>query len=198
MSDRPGYGDIDQYNFSSEMLEEMIEELDRLITKYSGSEWNTKLTAIRLIEILTEHRDSVQVELNEINSGARKLTDKDFLGPRERAKRMLERQQNGESNVDHDHSRYFIALEQKRFEEKRRAISQAPTSKKDEAIAGSNMSDGEFMDVLSNTLEQIRTLEAAGEMDAETANDLAEKVRDVAKVTTKASIVLGEDVVTLM
>ena len=34
--------------FSAEMLEEMIHELDRLIIKYSSSEWNTKPVANHL------------------------------------------------------------------------------------------------------------------------------------------------------
>ena len=69
-----------EYNFSSEMLEEMIRELSRLITKYSGPEWNAKETANRVVNLLTEHRALLYTELNDVISGARKLTDKDFLG----------------------------------------------------------------------------------------------------------------------
>ena len=35
------------------------------------------------------HRALVQVELNEVNAGVRKLTDRDFLGPKERERRRL-------------------------------------------------------------------------------------------------------------
>ena len=58
------------------MLEEMISQLDRLITKYSSPEWNSKATANRLVQLLVEHRALVQVELNQVNSGMRQLTDK--------------------------------------------------------------------------------------------------------------------------
>lgn len=34
------------YNFSAEMLQEMLTELDRLIAKYSSSDWNTLETAM--------------------------------------------------------------------------------------------------------------------------------------------------------
>ncbi len=50
----------------------------RLITKYSGPDWNAKETANRVVDLLIEHRALIQTELNEVNSGARKLTDKDF------------------------------------------------------------------------------------------------------------------------
>ena len=81
VSDRPN-GKVD-YNFSGKMLEEMILELSRLITNYSGPDWNAKETANRVIDLLIKHRALIQTELNEVNSGMRKLTDKDFLGPKE-------------------------------------------------------------------------------------------------------------------
>ena len=86
--DRPGFGEVD-YNFSAEMLEGMLFELERLIAKYSSDEWNTKETANRVVELLTWHRGLIQTELDEVNSGTRVLTDNDYLGPKEREKRRI-------------------------------------------------------------------------------------------------------------
>ena len=116
VSDRPGNTEVD-YNFSGEMLEEMILELSRLITKYSGPDWNAKETANRVVDLLIEHRALIQTELNEVNSGARKLTDKDFLGPKERARR-LNRQDVKFGGMDDDRFKYFLDAEQK-FKDKK-------------------------------------------------------------------------------
>ena len=127
--DRPGFNEMD-YNFSVEMLEEMIIELDRLISKYSGPDWNTKDTANRVVALLDEHRVLITTELNEVNTGVRELTDKDFLGPKERQRRralkLVENSEN-ESDAVHeqkDHSRYFNALEKKLTEKKRSMMKQ--------------------------------------------------------------------------
>ena len=115
VSDRPNT-EVD-FNFSGEMLEEMILELSRLITKYSGPDWNAKETANRVVDLLIEHRALIQTELNEVNSGARKLTDKDFLGPKERARRMnLQDVKFG--GMDDDRFKYFLYAEQK-FKDKK-------------------------------------------------------------------------------
>ena len=114
--DRPGYGTEDTYNFSAEMLQAMITELNRLIDKYGSPAWNTKATANRIVELLVEHRALVQVELNEVNSGVRTLRDKDILGPKERdARRKLNAQDVHPGSVDkkRDYSGYFLATEQK-------------------------------------------------------------------------------------
>lgn len=64
IDDRPGYEDLyEGYNFSVEMLLEMIDELNRLIAKYGGPDWNARPTANRLVEILEEHRGMVEKEL---------------------------------------------------------------------------------------------------------------------------------------
>merc|ERR550539_36457 len=81
--DREGLEERD-YNFSVEMLEGMITELSRLITKYSGSEWSSRSTANYLVELLEEHRDLLEIELAEVQSGARKLTKMDVLGKQTR------------------------------------------------------------------------------------------------------------------
>ena len=82
--DRPSFAE-DGYTFQPHMLQEMISELDRLITKYGSDEWNGKTTANRLVGLLTEHRGLIQTELDEVNSGIRKLQRGD-LGPKVRRK----------------------------------------------------------------------------------------------------------------
>lgn len=101
-----------------------LKQLDRLITKYDGSEWNTKETANRIVELLVEHRSLIQIELNEVNTGMRKLTDRDFLGPKERQKRRKLKSEEdnkvkAETNNRRDHSEYFKSLEVKILEKKR-------------------------------------------------------------------------------
>ena len=81
--DREGVEERD-YNFSEPMLNDMIQELERLISKYNGPDWNMKLTANYLVELLGEHLVLIQVELDELKSGARTLTKSDFLGPETR------------------------------------------------------------------------------------------------------------------
>mmetsp|Transcript_34583 Transcript_34583/g.63589 ORF Transcript_34583/g.63589 Transcript_34583/m.63589 type:complete len:198 (+) Transcript_34583:35-628(+) len=196
MADRPGYDELYYgYNFSAEMLLGMIDELNRLITKYGSAEWNTKPTANRLVEILVEHLALIEAELEEVNTGARRLTKKDFLGPRERTKRRDLRSQeetDGESERK-DHSKLFIGLEQKRFEIKRREMKQAASMRDKEGNSSEAMSDADFIKTLSNALSQIRTLEAAGGMDRETASDLAERVRMVAMDANVVSVKGSEE-----
>ena len=86
--DREGYAERN-YNFSEEMLEEMIQEYDRLIEKYSNDQWSSKAIANTLVDLLMEHRTWILQELSEVKSGARALADNDFLGPIERQKRKI-------------------------------------------------------------------------------------------------------------
>mmetsp|Transcript_15458 Transcript_15458/g.32748 ORF Transcript_15458/g.32748 Transcript_15458/m.32748 type:complete len:133 (+) Transcript_15458:492-890(+) len=112
------------------MLEEMIREQDRLIAKYSGAEWNAKPTANRVVELLVEHRVLIQIELNEVNSGLRKLTDRDFLGPKERRRRLKlkEKKDNSKTGATaatpqkkhKDSSKYFNKLEREANAQKKR------------------------------------------------------------------------------
>ena len=81
--DREGLEERD-YNFSEEMLDAMLVEVNRLITKYSGSEWTEKATAINLVELLIEHRTSIEDEVAEVRAGIRKLRKTDFLGSKTR------------------------------------------------------------------------------------------------------------------
>jgi hypothetical protein len=116
VDDRPGYGTEETYSFSSEMLQAMVTELNCLIAKYDGPEWNTKATANHLVEFLVEHRALVQTELDDANSCVRKLSDKDFLGPKERdARRKLSLQDAHFASVHkkRDYSEYFLSAERK-------------------------------------------------------------------------------------
>jgi len=111
--DRPGYGSEDTYNFSSEMLQAMIIEQTRLINKYDGPEWDTKETANRIVSLITEHRALIQIELDEVNSGARTLTERDFLGPKEREARRLQIADSSATDKKQDYTKFFLAVEQK-------------------------------------------------------------------------------------
>ena len=114
--DRPGFVEED-YNFSSEMLEEMINELTRLINKYTGPDWNTKETAQKVTLLLFEHRSLIQTELAEVlaeeEAGTRKLADKDFLGPRERANRRKTKDTTVDPVSEGIHAKYFQDLDAK-------------------------------------------------------------------------------------
>eukprot|EP00956_Cyclotella_meneghiniana_P001989 scaffold2242_cov57-Cyclotella_meneghiniana.AAC.3 len=119
------------YDFSAEMLQAMRVELDRLIAKYTSSDWNTLATADRLVELLTWHRDLIQEEEDDLNSGRRKLTSKDFLGPREREKMRLARHavsSDGDSSnkaKEKSHLKYFDARARERMAQKRRKARKA-------------------------------------------------------------------------
>ena len=82
--DREGIEERD-YNFSEEMLADMVTELNRLINKYSGPEWNTKPVANTLVEILQGHLVLIETELAEVQANERKLRVHDFLGQGTRA-----------------------------------------------------------------------------------------------------------------
>ena len=128
VSDKPGYNSED-YNFGAEFLEEMIAELTRLIDKYSLPEWSSKATANRVVELLTEHRTLIQTELADVELGLRKLSDNDFLGPKERARRRKLKGKDDKSNTlsdvdnnvkrkaddteDKDYSKYFLEMDAK-------------------------------------------------------------------------------------
>lgn len=194
MADRPGYQAPDghSYNFSHEMLEAMIEELNRLINKYGGDDWNSYPTAIRLVDILTGHRAVVQKELDELNTGIRRLKGKDYLGPKERARR---RETRNQEEYDDTKDQYFISLEQKRLHNKRRAVEGAvqedeTVNDHDNKNARKKMSDADFIGALSNALSKIRKLQEAGEMGRKTAMDLVERVREVAM---EARVVMGDE-----
>ncbi len=122
VANRPGFVESD-YNFSAEMLEQMLVEQDRLIAKYGGADWNGKATADRVVELIVEHRALIQIELNEVNSGVRKLTDRDFLGPKERRRRLKlkrETERDGVLRRQVESNKYFDKLERDEFTQKQR------------------------------------------------------------------------------
>ncbi len=86
----------------------------------------------------------VQHELKKASSGVRKLKDTDFLGPKEHAKRRLVKAQDGTAvapnQMKKDHTRYFIALEQRQFDNKRRIITHA-TKKQGEVREATNAAE---------------------------------------------------------
>lgn len=138
---RPGFVEED-YNFSEEMLEAMIWQLNRLITKYGGPDWNRKATANRIVELLVEHRALIQVELNEVRTGVRELSERDFLGPKAR-RRLMTAKNETEAGAREDRSAYFDDLERraraakterklKRREERRRARKEAVKAEAEE------------------------------------------------------------------
>ena len=88
--DREGLEERD-YSFSEEMLAEMINELDRLLNKYSSTEWYWRQTSRDLVDLFEEHRALIQAEYDEVvaSGGARALRQEDFLGPKERKRRKL-------------------------------------------------------------------------------------------------------------
>ena len=110
------------YNFSAEMLEQMIKELDRLIAKYSSDAWNTRETANRIVDLLVEHRALIQVELNEIMTGVRKLTARDFLGPKERRRRLQVK--NETVTEQKDYFEYFNKLDRERDKRRRARVAE--------------------------------------------------------------------------
>lgn len=108
------------------MLERMIWNLDRTINKYGSAEWNYLETSQRIVELLSDHRILVQAELDDVNAGRRKLTEKSFLGPKERQRRRLEAIKNGEEVESEEqrqkHFDYFDAMEREhRLMKERRA-----------------------------------------------------------------------------
>ncbi len=142
--DREGITERD-YNFSTEMLEEMLNELDRLIDKYDSPEWNSLQTSNDLVSLFTDHRSLILQEYNEVLAGLRKLQDTDFLGPKERRKRQLQkikgiiakklgfnfffrdrRQLDFDELVAEedkkDYSKFFNALDKKLLEDRRAKI----------------------------------------------------------------------------
>lgn len=112
---RPGFVEAD-YNFSAEMLEEMILELNRVIAKYSKAPWNALETSNRLVELLGQHLLLIEEELEDLTSGGRRLTVSDFLGPKERRRRLqAENTTNSTASNDQQHSfEYFDELHRRR------------------------------------------------------------------------------------
>jgi len=107
-----------------------IISLSRLIAKYETNEWTSKATAVRLVQLLKEQREEIQFELDEVSSGARALTELDFLGPAEREHRRKIKAEQGETGLKEvspeqrvKDFKYFIDLEVKVKSAMRRAFA---------------------------------------------------------------------------
>ena len=73
------------------MLNQMILEYTRLITKYSATKWHWRQTSKDLVVYFNEHLEAIQQELVEVQTGERVLKNDDFLGPATR--RNMKKQQ---------------------------------------------------------------------------------------------------------
>lgn len=102
-----------EYHFSVDVLQEMIGELNRLISKYSSDKWQHKESANRIVDLLIEHRSELEFEIDEVRSGERLLTVNDFLGPKERQRRRKSRNKGifQTSNMKKDYSEMFRHME---------------------------------------------------------------------------------------
>lgn len=142
---RPGYVEGQSgFNFSKEMLEEMVTELNRLITKYSGAAWTASSTANRLVKLLEEHLFVLQMEVNEIESGQRTLRNSDILGPKTRDARKARHVDEGDYEfveVTKDHFDHFNSLGQHYFIKRRRTIRRTRQREKN-AREGEKMKAG--------------------------------------------------------
>ena len=113
-----------EYHFSVDVLQEMIDELNRLISKYSSDEWQHKESANRIVDLLIEHRSELEFEMDEVRSGERLLTVNDFLGPKERQRRRKSRNQGifQTSKFKKDYSEMFRHMERLILDVKQRRI----------------------------------------------------------------------------
>jgi len=195
IDDRPGYSGIIDMYFSQEMLDEMLGELDRLITKYSGPAWSDTPTAVRLVSILQEHYALIQIEKHEVLTGVRKLQSNDFLGSHERERRRAV-EMPGTVDEKKDTSKFFVALEQQRMDLKHRKVAKAKARRetaavdKEEPDADTVGDDTDLVKALTSVVSQIKTLEDEGGADQETATAMLEKIRDI---TARAKVVLAEE-----
>ena len=139
--DRGGVEEND-YSFSSEMLALMLEEFDRLITKYSADEWSWSPSSVTLVDLLQEHRALIQIEYAEVEAGTRLLKEGDFLGPKERKERKIQKmeeqmaegtsygRQQGRalagslenSDEEEDYSEFFKTVNKKLHEDRKTRI----------------------------------------------------------------------------
>ncbi|KAL3793420.1 hypothetical protein HJC23_001868 [Cyclotella cryptica] len=125
--DRPAA--LVKYSFSAEMLDMMLWNLNRTITKYSSDEWNHLATANRVADLLSEHMLLIQSELDDVKAGRRQLTEKDILGPQERERRRLAAIAEGKQVESEDQRKanlkYFDAMEKEHRALKERRVKQA-------------------------------------------------------------------------
>jgi len=85
--DRKGIAESN-YNFSEEMINAMIKELNRLIDKYGGGsqgEWSQESAKV-LVSLLMSHRDLLYDEIEDVKEGRILLDNNDILGPDTRSR----------------------------------------------------------------------------------------------------------------
>jgi len=85
--DRKGIAESN-YNFSEEMINAMIKELNRLIDKYGGGsqgEWSQESAKV-LVSLLMSHRDLLYDEMEDVKEGRILLDNNDILGPDTRSR----------------------------------------------------------------------------------------------------------------
>ncbi|KAL7508752.1 hypothetical protein ACHAXN_006640 [Cyclotella atomus] len=75
-------------NFSEFMLQKMIDEVQRVVIKYSSPLLAYDINAKRLVGLLREQLPMLQEEVTQVASGSRPLAVKDIYGPGERVARF--------------------------------------------------------------------------------------------------------------
>ena len=70
------------------MLQKMIDEVRRLVIKYSSPLWTHDINAKHLVGLLREELPMLQEEVSQVVSGSRPLAVKDIYGPGERVARF--------------------------------------------------------------------------------------------------------------
>ena len=134
-----------EYNFSEEMLDEMIHEVDRMIEKYNSTEWDSNRNAQDLVEMFHGHKSALEQERVEVRRGIRVLKEDDFIGPETRRKMRLGKlrskafSENSIGSSDEprdltksaDYTEFFQKLEEKMYQD--RTVKQIEKVVEDEA-----------------------------------------------------------------
>ena len=96
----------------------------------SGAAWYSKATDKQIVSLLTEHRDLIQLELDEVNLGRHILTGKVFLGPKEREAWRISKQKRDTNDKKTEKQeaegfvKYFLTIEKKMEDYRRAAMKQ--------------------------------------------------------------------------
>lgn len=80
---------LSETNFSEFMLQKMIEEIHRLVNKYTSPLWAKDDSAKRLVGLLREQLPILQDEVAQVVSGKRIISINDIFGPGEREARFF-------------------------------------------------------------------------------------------------------------
>lgn len=62
------------------VIQEMLTEVNRLITKYSAAPWTDDTNDIRLVSLLNEYVPLLQAEISEVQCGTSTLSKSNILG----------------------------------------------------------------------------------------------------------------------